>query len=131
MALPSMCACYVDGGMIGDTCTEFTNWGIALFVVYAICIALCCVIICISIQDFIISRRGIYRRPFTAFSTTLVFNLVASISLAAYAAVFLAAAFEAGMLPLEFVFLVITFVFLRYAIRNSKMKLFTNDSLIN
>ena len=112
-ALPAMCACSLSTGMKGYGCAEWTSWGILFFFTYLLCEISCFFILMFAIFDLIASRNEIIRHPLSAFSTTLILNTLAVVSLSGYAGVYLARQFAPKNDLAMQIFLAGVYLFLR------------------
>ena len=112
-AFPSMCACSVTNGIFGNDCNQFSHWGGLLFTIYFFCVLISSFVFLVGLYDFVFLHKEIARRPFTAFSTTLIFNMFAAFSLVGYASDYLAAAYGKMNMTLQELCAIGTFLFLR------------------
>ena len=86
-AVPSLCVCRYWTGFSGDQCrTPIPVWGGILFTQAGLIILICFLAAMVVLRDFIrLNLHGtLSKKPFTAFTTTLVFNFFASLSLSCY-----------------------------------------------
>ena len=107
-ALPDMCVCSYFYGLGGNQCsTVIPVWGELLFLLAGLIIVIEIVTVGYSIYDTLQTTERIRKKPFSAYSTTLIFNFLAACSLIGYEVGLLAQSKPAysAFLPLSFFFL--------------------------